>query len=236
MSRGGYISSRAVIYGRVEEDAVVYGPSRIGRNTFIDRWVQVGYPSREKLLKVAESKFSSLDNVSDGATIGDRCIVRSHTIIYDNVSIGDNVEVGHGVLIRSNSTVGSRSKIGSFTQLDGEVHVGEEVIIQSMVYLPHLTEVGDKVFIGPNVVVTNDKYPIGKLQGVKIGRNVILGANSTILAGVTIGEDSVIGSGSIVTHDVPSSTVVIGAPAKPYISRREYEEKKKQLDKQQFLE
>jgi acetyltransferase-like isoleucine patch superfamily enzyme len=229
MSRGGYVSSRAVIYGRVEEDAVVYGPSRIGRNTFIDRWVQVGYPSREKLLKIADSEFSTLDNMSDGATIGDKCIIRSFSIIYEKVRIGDNVELGHGVLIRSNSTVGSRSRIGSFTQLDGEVHIGEEVIIQSMVYLPHLTEVGDKVFIGPNVVVTNDKYPIGRLQGVKIGRNVIVGANSTILAGVSIGDDSVIGAGSIVTHDVPSSTVVVGAPAKPYISRWEYEEKKKQI-------
>ncbi len=229
MSRGGYISSRAVIYGRVEEDAVVYGPSRIGKNTFIDRWVQVGYPSREKLLKIVEPEFSSLDNMSDGAMIGDGCMIRSFSIIYEKVRIGDYVELGHGVLIRSNSTVGSRSRIGSFTQLDGEVHIGEEVIIQSMVYLPHLTEVGDKVFIGPNVVVTNDKYPIGRLQGVKIGRNVVIGANSTILAGVSVGEDSVIGAGSIVTHDVPSSTVVVGAPAKPYIRRWEYEEKKKQL-------
>ncbi len=231
MSRGGYISSKAVILGRVEEDTVIYGPSRIGKDTFIDRWVQIGYPSRERLLKVAKSDNSSLDGVSDGAVIGDRCIVRSLSIIYDRVRIGDDVELGHGVLVRSNSIIGSRCRIGSFTQLDGEVHIGDEVIIQSMVYLPHLTEVGDKVFIGPNVVVTNDKYPIGNLQGVRIGRNTIIGANSTILAGVTIGEGSVVGAGSIVTHDVPSSTVVIGAPAKPYMSRHEYEEKKTRLTK-----
>ncbi|MEM1584034.1 MAG: acyltransferase [Nitrososphaerota archaeon] len=226
MSRAGYISSKAMIHGRIEEDVAIYGPSRVGKDTFVDRWVQVGYPSRERLMKVVKLDHSSLDNVSEGATIGDRCIVRSFSIIYDRVRIGDDVELGHGVLVRSNSTIGSRSRIGSYTQLDGEVHIGEDVIIQSLVYLPHLTEVGDKVFIGPNVVVTNDKYPVGTIQGVKIGGRSIIGANSTILAGVIIGEDSVVGAGSIVTHDVPPSTVVIGAPARPYISRKEYEEKR----------
>lgn len=234
MSRGGQRSSRAIIHGRVEEDVAIYGPSKIGKDTFIDRWVQIGYPSRERLMKIVKLNSSSLDNVSEGATIGDRCIVRSFSIIYDRVRIGDDVELGHGVLIRSNSIVGSRSRIGSYTQLDGEVHIGEDVIIQSMVYLPHLTEVGDKVFIGPNVVVTNDKYPVGTIQGVKIGRKSIIGANSTILAGVTIGEGSVIGAGSIVTHDIPPSTVVIGAPARPYISRQEYEEKRKKITRNNF--
>lgn len=236
MSRAGYISSRAIIHGRIEEDAVIYGPSTIGRDTFIDRWVQVGYPSRERLMKVVKLDYSSLDSVSEGTIIGDRCIVRSFSIIYDRAKIGNDVELGHGVLIRSNSIVGSRSKIGSYTQLDGEVHIGEDVIIQSMVYLPHLTEVEDKVFIGPNVVVTNDKYPVGMLQRVKIGRNSVIGANSTILAGVIIGEDAVVGAGSVVTRDIPPSTVVIGAPAKPYVSRQEYEEKRKKIDKKYFLE
>lgn len=236
MSRGGYISSKAVVLGRVEEDAIVYGPSRIGKDTFIDRWVQIGYPSRERLLKAAKSESSRLDGVSEGAIIGDRCVVRSLSVIYDRVEMGDDVELGHGVLIRSNSIIGPRSRIGSFTQLDGEVCIGDGVVIQSMVYLPHLTEVGDGAFIGPNVVVTNDRYPVGRLQGVRIGRNTIIGANSTILAGVTIGEDSVVGAGSVVTRDVPSSMVVIGAPAKPYMSREEYEEKKAKSGKHQFLE
>ncbi|MEM2046945.1 MAG: hypothetical protein QXZ06_03605, partial [Candidatus Jordarchaeales archaeon] len=74
-----------------------------------------------RLMKVVKLDHSSLDNVSEGATIGDRCIVRSFSIIYDRVRIGDDVELGHGVLVRSNSTIGSRSRIGSYTQLDGEV-------------------------------------------------------------------------------------------------------------------
>ncbi|MCS7125460.1 MAG: N-acetyltransferase [Aigarchaeota archaeon] len=224
-----YISKRAVIMGKIFDEVVIYGPSKIGRDTFIDRWVQVGYPTRERLLKTIRCNVLDLDSVSEGSIIGERCIIRSSSIIYDRVEIGDDVEIGHGVLIRSNSIVGSRCKVGSFTQLDGEVHLGEQVIIQSMVYLPHLTEVGDGTFIGPNVVVTNDKYPIGRLEGVKIGKNVVIGANSTILAGVEIGDEAVIAAGSVVTHNIPSSIVVKGVPAKPYISREEYELKKNRV-------
>ncbi|MEN2974716.1 MAG: DapH/DapD/GlmU-related protein [Candidatus Caldarchaeales archaeon] len=225
-----YISSRAVVHGKILDGVVIYGPSKIGRQTFIDRWVQVGYPSRERLLQATTSNILDLDNVSEGSIIGEGCIIRSFSIIYDRVDIGDLVELGHGVLIRSNSKIGSGCRIGSFTQLDGEVHLGERVIIQSMVYLPHLTEVGDGAFIGPNVVVTNDKYPIGRLEGVKIGRNSVVGANSTILAGVKIGDDSIVAAGSVVTNDVSPSTVVKGIPARPYISREEYELKKRSQD------
>ncbi len=74
------------------------------------------------------------------------------------------------------------------------------------------------MFLGPNVVITNDKYPPSKrLDGVKIRRNAVIGANATLIAGIEIGgENSVVAAGSVVTKDVPpGGEVVAGVPARP---------------------
>jgi len=59
-----------------------------------------------------------------------------------------------------------------------------------------------------------------------VEKNAIIGANSTIMAGVKIGENAVVGAGAVVTKNVPVNTVVIGAPARPYMTRKEYNEKR----------
>ncbi|WP_243669169.1 hypothetical protein [Vulcanisaeta sp. JCM 16161] len=88
-----------------------------------------------------------------------------------------------------------------------------------MVYIPRGTVIEDNVFLGPNVVITNDKYPPSKrLDGVKIRRNAVIGANATLIAGIEIGENAVVAAGSVVTKDVPPGVVVAGVPAKPIYS------------------
>ena len=75
--------------------------------------------------------------------------------------------------------------------------------------------------------MTNDPYPpSGKLVGVIIEDNAIIGSRAVIKAGVTIGKNSVVGMGAVVTKDVPPDIVVIGVPAKPKYSRSEYDNKK----------
>ncbi|MEM3561005.1 MAG: acyltransferase, partial [Nitrososphaerota archaeon] len=129
-------------------------------------------------------------------------------------------------LIRSNSEIGENSRIGSYTILDGSVRIGKNTNIQSGVYLPHLSIVGNNVFIAPYVCVTNDKYPpSGKLKGVIICDNSIIGANSILISGIEIGENSVIAAGSIVTKNIPSNVVVSGIPARKIMNREEYERK-----------
>jgi acetyltransferase-like isoleucine patch superfamily enzyme len=80
--------------------------------------------------------------------------------------------------------------------------------------------------------MTNDPYPpSGKLVGVIIEDNAIIGSRSVIKAGVTIGKNSVVGMGAVVTKDVPPDTVVIGVPAKPKYSRSEYDKKQSEWNR-----
>ena len=87
--------------------------------------------------------------------------------------------------------------------------------------------VGRPQFTGPNAVLTNDKYPPGKnLRAPKIGDNVSVGANSTLLPGICIGEGALIAAGSVVTRDVPDHMMAIGVPARvkklPEMMKREH--------------
>ncbi len=219
-----------MVRGRVMEGAVILGSSRVDEGSLIDSWVYVGYPSREKLKGRFET-LEELDRLSEGAEIGRNCILRTFTTIYEDVKLGDYVETGHGVLIRSGSKVGEGSRIGSLTQLDGKILVGRRVSIQSRVYLPHLTVVGDEAFIGPGAIVTNDLYPVSsRLTGVRIGARAVVGAGSVLLAGIEVGEEAVVAAGSIVTRDIPPRTVVRGAPAKPVMRREEYDEKRRRYE------
>lgn len=232
----GFVSRSAEVKGIVSKEAVVLGPSKIGMNTFVDSYCIIGYPARRKILdKVKESResdFKLFDELSDGALIGDGCIIRSHSIVYEGVVLGSGVETGHGVLIRSGSTVGEGTRIGSFSQLDGSVKVGRRVNIQSQVYIPHLTEIGDDVFIGPAVRITNDPYPVSKkLIGPKIGRGAVIGSGAIILPKVTIGEKAVVAAGAVVTKDVRPGMVVAGVPAREIYNRDEYEERKKAYER-----
>lgn len=213
-----------------EGDFLVLGPSSVGQMTRLGFNVVVGYPRKSKFqaLKPTQKSIELLDSLSEGSKIGEECVLRSGTTIYEGAILDDRVNTGHNVLIREDSSIGKGTTLGTGTQLDGRVSVGESCSIQSLVYLPGLTEVGSNVFIGPNVVVTNDKYPPSRrMVGVKIRNECIIGANSTLLASVTIGDSSVIAAGSIVTKDVPRGVVVKGAPAVFYCTREQYEEKKR---------
>jgi acetyltransferase-like isoleucine patch superfamily enzyme len=86
-----------------------------------------------------------------------------------------------------------------------------------MVYFPTHTTIGDHVFVGPNAVLTNDRYPpsgSGGLKGPVIRNHAAVGAHATILPGVCIGEGALVAAGAIVTRDVPAHMLAIGAPAR----------------------
>jgi len=228
--------SRRVKLGKqvfVGAGSIILGNTSIGDNTKVFPLVVIGFPVMRKLpaLKGEDPNYELLDGVSDGVVIGRECIIRSLTTIYERTKLGDRVQTGHNVLIREEVKVGNDVIVGSGTIIDGYVTIGSNVRIESGVYLPPQTVVEDNVFLGPKATVTNDKYPASKrLVGVVIRRNAVIGANVTLIAGVEIGENSVVAAGAVVTKDVPEKTVVAGVPAKPVMSREEYEKKKKEYE------
>lgn len=182
---------------------------KLGKNCRIYDNVLLGIPSREHL-DTREEKLP-LTRIGDGA------VLRSGTLIYCDVKIGNKFQTGHNVLIREKTQIGSNVLIGTNSVVEGHTKIGGGVVIQSSVYIPMNTSIEDRVFIGPNAVLTNDKYPLrvkGKLKGPVVRRSASIGANSTILPGVEIGEGAMIGAGAIVTKDVPKWTLAIGVPAK----------------------
>jgi acetyltransferase-like isoleucine patch superfamily enzyme len=182
-----------------------YGNNVIGENAQIFEPVTIGFPSRENIGKTGFS----------GTTIGHHAVLRSGTIIYCDVIIGDNFQSGHNTLIREKTRIGDRTAIGTATIIDGNTRIGNDVSLQSMVYIPTNTIIGDHVFIGPNAVLTNDRYPpSGSLTGPVIKTGAAIGAHATIIPGVCIGEGAFIAAGSIVTRDVPDHMMAIGTPAR----------------------
>jgi acetyltransferase-like isoleucine patch superfamily enzyme len=155
------------------------------------------------------------DNVGPAVVLGD-ATVRSGTIVYADTELGYGLQTGHNALVRERCIIGDNVLVGTNTVLDGLLTVGNNVSIQTGVYVPPETKIGDDVFLGPKVTMTNDPYPLRQdvsLKGPTVENGVSIGANATILPGVTVGENAFVAAGAVVTEDVPPNTLAVGVPA-----------------------
>lgn len=149
-------------------------------------------------------------------------------IIGKNVQFGRNVIIWNYVVIGENTKIGDGTRIGSFCDIGKNVLIGKNCNIQAHVTISNECKLGDNVFIGPNSSILNDKFPQSeRLTPPIIKDNVIIGGCSVILPNITIGKNSVVAAGSVVTKEVAPETVVKGIPAKPMMTIKEYEAKKK---------
>jgi UDP-2-acetamido-3-amino-2,3-dideoxy-glucuronate N-acetyltransferase len=144
-----------------------------------------------------------------------------------NVEIGKDVAIWNYVVIGDNTKIGDGSLIGSFCDIGKNVVLGKNCNIQAHVTISNGCIIGDNVFIAPNSSLLNDKYPKSTFMNPPIIKdNATIGGGVTILPNVTVGEKAVVGGGSVVSKDVPSRTVVTGAPAKKVMSLEAYEAKR----------
>ena len=149
--------------------------------------------------------------------LGKNGFVRSGSVIYGDVSAGDFFQTGHNVLVREHTIFGDHIVVGTNTVIDGHVVMGDFVKIESNCYIPTHVTIGSRVFIGPGVILTNDKYPLKmrdayKPEGPIIEDGVTLGAGVIICPGLTIGKGSFVAAGAVVTKDVPPMSLVRGVP------------------------
>ncbi len=233
MAEQQFLSKLAHIKSKnIAKSACIFGPSTIDENSIIDPSVIIGYPIRSKTKQITlNEQTSSLetlyDESSSGSKIGKRNHIRAFSTIYEDTQLDDDVETGTHVVIREKSQIGSGSIIGTATIIDGEVIIGKNARIQSHNFIPPKIRIGDNVFLGPGVRFTNDIYPVSsRLIQTIVKDHAVVGIASIILPGITLGERSVIAAGSLVTKDVASDTVVLGSPAKPIMTREEYDQKK----------
>ena len=146
--------------------------------------------------------------------------VHETALLDEPVTIGTGSRIWHFSHILSDTSIGANCVIGQNVMIGPEVVVGNHCKIQNNVSLYKGVVVEQDVFIGPSAVFTNVKTPRAfidrktKFEKTHIKRGATIGANATIVCGITLGEYCLIGAGAVVTKSVPDYALVLGVPAR----------------------
>jgi acetyltransferase-like isoleucine patch superfamily enzyme len=143
------------------------------------------------------------------------------TALVETSRIGDGTRIWAFVHVLEDVTIGRDCNIGDHCFIESQVVIGDAVTIKNGVSVWRHVNIADNVFLGPNVALTNDRFPRSRDPGWRpeetwIEEGVSVGANATIVCGVRLGRRSLIGAGSVVTRDVPPHAVVYGNPARQH--------------------
>lgn len=146
------------------------------------------------------------------------CFIHPSAIVEETAVIGTGTKVWVNSQVRKGAKIGENCVVSKDTFIDEGVSIGNQCKIQNGVSVYHGVTIESRVFIGPNVAFTNDMYPRAFSVGWEVTKTLIkegvsIGANATIVCGVTLGEYCMIGSGSVVTKDIPRQALAIGNPA-----------------------
>lgn len=142
-------------------------------------------------------------------------------VIDEGSSIGEGTKIWHFSHVMPNSIIGKRCNLGQNVVVSPNVVLGENVKVQNNVSIYTGVNCEDDVFLGPSMVFTNVINPRSavnrknEFKETLVKRGASIGANATIICGITIGEYALIGAGAVVTKDVEPFSLVVGNPSKP---------------------
>jgi UDP-2-acetamido-3-amino-2,3-dideoxy-glucuronate N-acetyltransferase len=173
-----------------------------------------------KVLELGEEGLSNSENVKKVKSKTGKLLVHETAYVDDNVRIGDGTKVWHFSHILSDSSIGINCIIGQNVSIGPDVVIGDRCKVQNNVSIYKGVTLEDGVFCGPSCVFTNVYNPRAfverkhEFRETLVKKGATIGANSTIVCGITIGKYSLTGAGAVVNSNVPDYAVVAGVPAK----------------------
>ncbi len=199
----------------IGHNAVLHNDCQIGRDVRIDDGVVIGKQPLRSLASAVTHDVSLPPTI-----IGNGCLLGTHAVVYRGASIGDGVLIADLATVREQTVIGELTIIGRGVAVENQVRIGIRCKIETGAYITAMSTLGDYCFVAPEVTFTNDNY-VGRSEerfkhfgGVTMQRGARIGANATVLPGITIGEDALVAAGSVVTRNVNPGMVAMGSPAR----------------------
>lgn len=153
-------------------------------------------------------------------TIKSNFFVHKSSFIDDNVTIGNDTKIWHFCHVLSGSKIGQKCSFGQNCVIGPHVEIGSGVKVQNNISIYKGVIIEDDVFLGPSMVFTNVINPRSfierkeEFKNTRLKRGCSIGANATIVCGVTVGAYSFVGAGTVITKDVPDFALVYGTPGR----------------------
>lgn len=196
---------------KVGHHTIIYPGTRIGVGTVIGDHCVIGRQPFTSPINALKAGLLPPLEIGKGCIIGVSCVLVAGSRIGNQVLIGDLASIQELCEVRDYAILGPKVLV------EYESFIGEATKIQSGCHISSHTLIEEQAFLGPEVTTVNDNR-MGRgregLKGPRIRSGARIGANATILGGVTVGEEAVVGAGAVVLQDVPNHVVAVGAPAR----------------------